>query len=177
MATTREWHRASAARTRSRSRSRTPPTAKSGGGTAPPRPDDKANQGRISEVDEEEQQIGPPPESPKDQQQQQLLEKARGTEVSRASIGRILLPVTVVAVDAICDGLLTGLTANVDLTSGIVIAVSLAIEMTFTGGALAGILLRRQANRKLSIMILAVVPLLLFAGAFSGNAIMGVLDE
>ena len=86
-------------------------------------------------------------------------------------------PVVLVFIDGVSDGLLTGISANLTIKQGWIIAASLAVEMAFTGAALSSILLDRKANRTASIITLAVVPLSMYVGSLSGNAAISVLDQ
>lgn len=86
-------------------------------------------------------------------------------------------PVVLVFIDGLSDGLLTGISANLTLKQGWIIAASLAVEMTFTGAALSSILLDRKANRMISLITLAIVPMSMYVGSLSGNAAISILDQ
>lgn len=85
-------------------------------------------------------------------------------------------PVVLVFIDGLSDGLLTGISANVTMKQGWIIAISLAVEMTFTGAALSAILLQHKARQRTAVVTLALVPFSLYIGALGGNAAISVLD-
>lgn len=82
-----------------------------------------------------------------------------------------------IAIDGISDGLTMGISESIGVTQGLIMALSLCVEMAFTGAALAGILLEKKTPRVQSIWTLSLVPFCMLIGGVIGRLIMHSISE